>query len=92
MSDAACLDFDFSVRALKRWADRRSDETELVADHSPERKQRMKSVPRYPSLMDVLGLKESGTESPTERKDVDDLVAQMMTGPQQWQPQDWPTG
>ena len=56
LSDAVCLDFDLGVRALKRWADRREAATHQVPDNQPERKQRMKTVPTYPTLAAVLGL------------------------------------
>ena len=83
-SDAVCLDFDFAVRALKRWADRRSDATELVQDHSPETKKRMKSVPKYPTLLDVLGIADP-SEPAVDTGTVDELVAAMLTRPGEWQ-------
>jgi hypothetical protein len=85
-TDAVCLDFDFAIRALKRWADRRADETEMVPDHTPERKTRMKAVPRYPSLLAVLGIDETGDDPvAVDTRAVDDLVAQMMRNPMEWQ-------
>ncbi len=93
-SDAVCLDFDFAIRAWKRWTDRRGDEQIRVQDHSPEpnSKQRMKSVPKYPTLWAVLGLTDTG-ETPdtmTADPDVDQMVAKMLTGAHVWQPQEWP--
>jgi len=61
LPDAVCLDFDFAVRALKRWADRREEATHQEPDHSPEQKRRMKTVPTYPTLTAVLGLRDEET-------------------------------
>jgi hypothetical protein len=86
--DADCLDFDFAVRALKRWADRRADETTEVADHSPERdpKKRMKTVPKYPSLLAVLGLDEDAKSSdPVIDDEVTALMAAMMSTANGWE-------
>jgi hypothetical protein len=84
LSDAACLDFDFAIRALKRWADRRSDATEMVPDHSPERKQRMKPVPKYPTLQAVLGIADDEQAS-VDSGVVDELVTAMLTRQTDWQ-------
>jgi hypothetical protein len=84
LSNAICLDFDFAIRALKRWADRRSDETIQVQDHTPEseRKRRMKSVAKYPTLTAVLGLDdETDTIDPDEVKE---LAASMLTITNEW--------
>ena len=85
--DAVCLDFDFAVRALKRWADRRSEETDLVPDHAPERKQRMKSVPRYPNLMAVLGIDSDDGDQPDQpvSSEISDMMAAMLTNQMGWQ-------
>jgi hypothetical protein len=87
VNDADCLDFDFAVRALKRWADRRGDEQIQVPDHSPEpqRGKRMKSVPKYPTLLAVLGIDEDTAESDTPAREVDDLLAAMMGNPADWE-------
>ena len=65
------------MRALKRWADRRADATTEVQDHSPERdpKRRMKTVPKYPTLLAVLGLDEDQAAAETM---IDDEVTQLM--------------
>jgi hypothetical protein len=89
LTNAECLDFDFSVRSLKRWADRRSDEVDYVADMSKPSKHRQKAVPRYGNLMAVLGIDELDQE-PIATEDVTRLVDQMMTGTQAWQPIAWP--
>jgi hypothetical protein len=88
VGDADCLDFDFAVRALKRWADRRSDETIRVRDHDPEPPPgvRMKTVPKYPTLLAVLGMDdETAPESETASRDVDDLLAAMLVNPTEWE-------
>ena len=77
------------MRALKRWADRRSDETEQVPDHSPERdpKRRMKTVPKYPTLLAVLGMESDDATTDTTGHDaeVDALMAAMLTNTSGWE-------
>ena len=87
MSHAVCLDFDFAVRALKRWADRRADEQTQVVDHSPEpaKGKRMKTVPKYPSLLAVLGIDDDTQPAePVIDAEVNDLMAAMLTNPTGW--------
>ena len=84
MTEAVRLDFDQAVRAVKRFSDRRSDATEMVPDHSPERKQRMKAVPKYPTLTAVLGI-EDETQAPVDSGVVDELVTAMLTRQTDWQ-------
>lgn len=85
LSDAVCLDFDFAVRALKRWADRRADDTMQVPDTTPqaERKRRMKTVPRFTTLAAVLGL-TGDDETPEDVAAISDLAAQMLTVTHEW--------
>lgn len=88
MSHATCLDFDFAVRALKRWADRRGDETMQVQDHGPEPdpKKRMKTVPKYPSLLAVLGIEdEDGPKESVNDDEVTQLMAAMLNNPGGWE-------
>lgn len=87
LSDAACLDFDFAVRALKRWADRRADETIQVQDHrpAPDPKKRMKTVPKYPTLLAVLGMEDEVTPDAGVDAEVQDLMAAMLTNPGGWE-------
>jgi hypothetical protein len=84
-TNAVCLDFDFAIRSLKRWADRRSDETELVPDSAPERKQKMKAVPKYPTLLAVLGITDEPDQPQPDTAEVNDLVAAMLRNPMEWQ-------
>ena len=84
MTEAVRLDFDQAVRAVKRFSDRRSDATEMVPDHSPQRQQRMKAVPKYPTLTAVLGI-EDETQAPVDSGVVDELVTAMLTRQTDWQ-------
>jgi hypothetical protein len=84
MTEAVRLDFDQAVRAVKRFSDRRSDATELVPDHSPEKRQRMKAVPKYPTLQAVLGI-EDDEQAPVDSGTVDELVTAMLTRQMDWQ-------
>jgi hypothetical protein len=57
------LDFDFAVRDLKRWADHRANETDLVDAPTPSRNAKPKqSVPKYRTLADVLALTDEDAE------------------------------
>ena len=87
LPDAVCLDFDFAVRALKRWADRREAATHLVSDTEPDRKQRMKAVPTYPTLATVLGLAMDDTPTLTteDRSTARDLADAMAGGTVNWE-------
>lgn len=76
------------MRALKRWADRRADETTEVPDHSPERdpKRRMKIVPKYPNLLAVLGLDEDTANAGAVNDDeVNALMAAMLSTAGGWE-------
>jgi hypothetical protein len=84
-TDAVCLDFDFAIRTLKRWADRRSDATELVPDNAAERKQKMKAVPKYPTLLAVLGITDEPDKPAPDTAEVNELVAAMLRNPMEWQ-------
>jgi len=86
LSDAVCLDFDLGVRALKRWADRREAATHLVPDNQPERKQRMKTVPTYPTLAAVLGIDvDDAPVMPADVTTSRDLADAMASGDIDWE-------
>jgi hypothetical protein len=85
ITNAVCLDVDLAFRTLKRWADRRADETELVSDNTPERKQKMKAVPKYPTLLAVLGITDEPDQPAPDVEQVNDLVAAMLRNPMEWQ-------
>lgn len=91
ITEAVRLDFDQAVRFVKRWADGRGEKTKMEEDHSPETKKRMKAVPKYPSLLAVLGISEEGeTDEPVAASEVEQLVAQMAMNPSTWSPSEWP--
>lgn len=85
---AECLDFDFAVRGLKRWADIRSEEQTLEPDDMSEaerkRRSKMRPVPKYRTLDEVLGLTVAeGEHVPAaEVADLARAMAQLDTG---WQ-------
>jgi hypothetical protein len=84
-SEATCLDFDFAVRALKRWADRRANETKLVPAPEPPKKP-MRPVPVFETLAEVLALDDrtasllARTADPSIAADAAELLAAMRTG------------
>ena len=86
MTDVVRLDFDQAVRAVKRFGDRRAEETEQVPDHSPksDAKRRMKTVARYTSLFGALGI-ETADETRAVPEQVEELVTQMLTTETGWQ-------
>ena len=77
------LDFDFAVRDLKRWADARTNETRLVADHDRSDGKPKKAVPRYATLADVLGLDgedDEVTMPMLSAADAEDIAAAILSG------------
>ena len=59
-----------------------------VQDHSPEpeKHRRMKTVPKYPSLLAVLGIDEESTnQEPAIDAEVQDLMTAMLTNTSGWE-------
>ena len=56
-------DFDYAVRALKRTWDRRRDEVIYVVDTEPTKHRKpKKTVPKYKTLNEILGLNKDGAK------------------------------
>ena len=87
MTDAVRLDFDMAVRGVKRFADRRSEETIQVPDNAPQTNRKMKPVPRYPNLMAVLGIDSDDGDQPDQpvSSEISDMMAAMLTNQMGWQ-------
>jgi hypothetical protein len=89
-SARACLDFDLSVRSLKRWADERGNETEWGT--VPEPPKGKSQVPKYTTLADVLDLDDgtvSGADLTTPDADADAQAAALLAALQSGGSIDW---
>jgi hypothetical protein len=89
-SARACLDFDLSVRSLKRWADERGNETEWGS--VPEPPKGKSQVPKYRTLADVLDLDSdtaNAADLTTPNVDADAQAAALMAALRSGEPIDW---
>jgi hypothetical protein len=86
--DAVCLDFDFATFAHKRWADNRADATVQVPAPEERNRKPMKTVPKYPTLIAVLGLDEDRKDVPPPAE-VEALAEQLMSGTVDWSAYGW---
>jgi hypothetical protein len=78
-SSDACLDFDLAVVAFGDWVDGRREEVEEVADHRPAPSGRVRVVPRYRTLADLLGLDEAGLTG-SDPATLDHIAAAFLAG------------
>jgi len=58
-----------------------------VTDHSPEpdTKRRTKSVPKYPTLLAVLGIEDEGNAETVNDDEVTQLMAAMLANASGWE-------